>query len=999
MKKLLFTIFAILYAASMGYSQVTTLWEKSATAGTKPAWETGSTTRGIGYGLVGANNRLFVVNRNAAFGGKQIIIFNAATGDSVGKLDTTGIAGGFYPVNDVEVSTNGIIYVGNMTLDATTTAFKVYAYSSEGAAPVAVINYTSATAMRLGDKITVTGSTTDNSVTIWAAAANATGQVVKFTTTDNGTTFTAQVISIGTLASFSSAAVGPLANGDFYFNAHGMTPQKFTSTGTLVGTIPSTAITTSGSALRYLFTFMGNEFIVANDLFTSTANNAKIISVPGGIPASATLFASTPILGPTSAGGLGDVTFQMVSSYLYNVYVLATNNGFGAYQIDLRTPLAGDYFIPQGMNPQGFATLNDAVASLNFNGATGTVNFLLDADTLRENSFTLNAPLSATNNLVIKPAPGRDVTLIVSASASVGNGPFMVGFNRGYVTFDGSNNGTDSRNLTVTTEQLAPTVDVPFSLNNANADSVIFKNLMIKNIFAGQTNFRYGVVVNDLGGVMNLKVENCQIGTALRPVRRDGLAPWGGGSTANQFSFINNEIYCGTRGVATIYLENSEIIGNSIIVMPTTAGNTNNYIHGIYITGHIGTLDIRENIINILEKSNVAGTYVIGIAFAGNGATPTDIISVVNNMINVGAVDETGSTYGIGLRSAQNMGNLKVYYNTIVINNNASTLTSHAIGNHTNGTGPVDIDLKNNIIINNHSGNTGSSAIGLIPATSVLASNYNDLFSNQNLVNFQGTLYANLAAWQVTTQDVNSVSKSVNFVSATDLHLTGSSNGDVDLAGTPIAGITTDIDGDTRSATFPYMGSDEASIPIPVELTAFSASYTNGLVMLKWTTATETNNQGFEIQRKSNADYEAIGFVNGNGTTTQVQSYSFSDNNVVNGVYSYRLKQMDFDGTFSYSNIIEVDITTPLQFDLSQNYPNPFNPATVINYQTATPVNVSLTVFNMLGEEVAVLINNQFTEAGQHSVRFDGSNLASGTYIYRLTAGDFVQVKKMMLTK
>jgi hypothetical protein len=289
-------------------------------------------------------------------------------------------------------------------------------------------------------------------------------------------------------------------------------------------------------------------------------------------------------------------------------------------------------------------------------------------------------------------------------------------------------------------------------------------------------------------------------------------------------------------------------------------------------------------------------------------------------------------------------------------------------------------------------------------ALGTLTSNYNLFYpvsaTNGNVGYFNAAATPTLADWQTASgQDANSVSKEVFFVSATDLHLTGASNGDVDLAGTPIAGITTDIDGETRSATSPYMGADEASIPLPVELTSFSASYANGSVNLKWSTATETNNQGFEIQRKSNADYEVIGFVNGNGTTTQQQSYSFTDNNVSNGVYSYRLKQLDYDGTFSYSNVIEIDISAPLQFELSQNYPNPFNPATMINYQTAAPVNVNLTVFNMLGEEVAVLINNQFTEAGQHSVRFDGSNLASGTYIYRLTAGDFVQTKKMMLTK
>lgn len=998
MKKMLFMIFALICFASLGYTQVTTLWEKSATAGSKPVWETGNTTRGIGYGLVGGNNRFYVVNRNAAFNGKQIFVYNAATGDSVSKLDTTGVSGGLFPVNDVEVSADGIIYVGNLTTNSSTSAFKVYRYSTEGTAPTVAINYTSATAYRLGDKFTVTGSTADNSIVIWAANAATTGEVIKFTTTDNGLTFTPSIVSIGTLVSFSSAAVGPLPNGDFYFNAHGMNPQKFNATGTLIGTIPNLVMGTSGSAIRYLNLFAGNEFVVANDLLVS-ANNAKIIKVPGGDPTLATVFGLTPILGATSAGGLGDVSIQKISEFIYNIFVLSTNNGFGAYQVDLRTPLAGDYYIPQGANPQGFATLSDAVTALNTGLVNGTVNFLLDADTLRENSFTFNAILSSTNNVVIKPATGRDVTLIVSSSASVGNGPFMIGFNSGYVTFDGSNNGTDSRNLTITSEQIAPVVDVPFSLNNANADSVVFKNLMIKNIFAGQTNFRYGVVVNDLGGVMNLKVENCQIGTALRPVRRDGLAPWGGASTANQFSFVNNEIYCGTRGVATIYLENSEIIGNTINVLPTTAVNVNNYIHGIYITGHFGTLNISGNIINILEKSNVTGTYVMGIAFAGNNATPSDIISVVNNIINVGAVDETGSTYGIGMRSAQNMGNLQIYFNTIVINNNASTLTSYAIGSHTNGTGPVNIDLKNNIIINNHSGNTGSSAIGLIPATSVLTSDYNDLLSNQNLVNYQGTLYADLAAWQATTQDLNSVTKPVNFVSAADLHLAGSSLGDLDLAGTPLAGITTDIDGDVRSATFPYIGADESLIPLPVELTSFSADYSNGNVLITWSTATETNNQGFEIQRKSAADFETLSFVNGNGTTTQTQSYSFVDDEISNGVYSYRLKQMDYDGTFSYSNIIEIDVTSPMQFELSQNYPNPFNPTTMINYQVAKPINVSLVIFNTLGEEVAVLINNQFTESGTHSVRFDGSNLASGTYIYRLTAGDFVQIKKMMLTK
>ena len=195
------------------------------------------------------------------------------------------------------------------------------------------------------------------------------------------------------------------------------------------------------------------------------------------------------------------------------------------------------------------------------------------------------------------------------------------------------------------------------------------------------------------------------------------------------------------------------------------------------------------------------------------------------------------------------------------------------------------------------------------------------------------------------------------------------------------------------------MGCDEASIPLPVELSSFSASVISGDVYLKWTTATETNNRGFEIQRSNNGEFATIGFVKGNGTTSETQSYSFIDKKVEAGKYSYRIKQTDLNGQFSYSNVIEVDIAAPLTFALSQNYPNPFNPTTTINYEIAKPVNVNLIIYNMLGEQVKILIDNQLIEPGVHSINFDASNLASGTYIYRLQAGDFVQTKKMMLTK
>ena len=186
---------------------------------------------------------------------------------------------------------------------------------------------------------------------------------------------------------------------------------------------------------------------------------------------------------------------------------------------------------------------------------------------------------------------------------------------------------------------------------------------------------------------------------------------------------------------------------------------------------------------------------------------------------------------------------------------------------------------------------------------------------------------------------------------------------------------------------------------LPVELKSFSASVSDGFVNLTWSTATETNNKGFEIQRKANGnDFAAIGYVQGKGTTTQIQSYSFVDNDVQSGKYQYRLKQIDLDGSYSFSNVVEV-IMNPTEYGLAQNYPNPFNPSTTISFSLAKESNVNLKVFNLLGQEIISLVNNEFMNAGSYSYKFDASTLASGTYIYRLEAGDFVQTKKMTLTK
>ena len=187
--------------------------------------------------------------------------------------------------------------------------------------------------------------------------------------------------------------------------------------------------------------------------------------------------------------------------------------------------------------------------------------------------------------------------------------------------------------------------------------------------------------------------------------------------------------------------------------------------------------------------------------------------------------------------------------------------------------------------------------------------------------------------------------------------------------------------------------------PVPVELTSFSASFENNKVILGWITSSELNNQGFDVERKTlNSEWNKIGFVSGNGTTTETNSYQFIDNSISSNKYYYRLKQVDFDGSFEYSNIIEVDINTVTEFSLNQNFPNPFNPSTKISFTLPQTANVKLSVFNLLGEKVAELVN-EVKSAGFYEVDFSGSDLTSGMYLYRLEAGEFVSTRKMTLIK
>jgi hypothetical protein len=189
------------------------------------------------------------------------------------------------------------------------------------------------------------------------------------------------------------------------------------------------------------------------------------------------------------------------------------------------------------------------------------------------------------------------------------------------------------------------------------------------------------------------------------------------------------------------------------------------------------------------------------------------------------------------------------------------------------------------------------------------------------------------------------------------------------------------------------------SSEVPVELVSFTGEFVNGSVKLNWITATETNNSGFEVERKSvNRNWEKAGFVTGAGTKTSQSVYSFSEDKLVAGKYIYRLKQIDLDGSIAYSQEVEVDMGIPTEFTLDQNFPNPFNPNTIIRFALPVAGGVSLNIYNSLGEKVASLINKEMA-AGYHEVSFNASELPSGLYLYELRSGNFSSVRKMLLMK
>lgn len=347
--------------------QYTTLWERSQATGTLPTWfSTSSLERGLAFGKVLATEndlpRLYVASRN---GGNYVKIIDASNGNDVADLNTTGISGGTYALNDVETSYDGNIFTANLTTNASSSPFKVYMWYNEAAAPVNIISYTG-DAVRLGDKFTVVGSVSDNSAVVWAASATSGFmKVYKFSMSNGTFSSTPEVITLSDNATGTptSASVGPLPNGDFYWKATGFGVKKYSANGTLLGTIPTTSVASGGNAIRYLGTVGNYEYIVVFQ-YGSGNERARIMKVDPNDIAAATTYDLTNTLGTNSnPNGTGDVAFALNPDGTAKIFVLSTNNGFGAYQTVTPVPVELTSFV---------ANVDKDIVVLNWTTATET---------------------------------------------------------------------------------------------------------------------------------------------------------------------------------------------------------------------------------------------------------------------------------------------------------------------------------------------------------------------------------------------------------------------------------------------------------------------------------------------------------------------------------------------------------------------------------------------------------------------------------------------------
>lgn len=498
------------------------------------------------------------------------------------------------------------------------------------------------------------------------------------------------------------------------------------------------------------------------------------------------------------------------------------------------------------------------------------------------------------------------------------------------------------------------------------------------------------------------------------------LPSWFGASTERGFAF--GKVNDGSNNMVDKLFVVSRSSGNMVrIVDPATGDDAGSLTMDPIITGGLIPInDIEVTYDGKILASNVVGSTVTAQdwkVYMWDNLTSTPVLAMTYVVPPVTPNTRLGDKFRV-------TGNF--YNNTAIIwaadAANAKVYKFSMSGGAFNPV-PEVITLSNNAF-------GGSASVGPLPDGSFY---YNAAGKNVMKYSATGTIIDTIPGSVIATgsnsiQYLGSINRTVNEYLITFAYGAGNENGfmavvpDGDLnlgtlyGKTPTLGVNTNGNGTGDVA---YMNNNDGTLTVftlssnnglgaykllnavPVELASFNATANVNNVNIDWVTSTETNSAEFIIERKaSNGDWQTAGSIKAAGTSTSSRAYSFIDRNVATGKYSYRLKQIDFDGSSATFNAIEVEVGVPAVFDLSQNYPNPFNPSTRVNFSLPTPTNVTLEVFDISGQKVATILSGYMT-AGYHTADIDAQKLklSSGIYIYKLSAGKFTSTKKMILMK
>lgn len=668
-------------------------------------------------------------------------------------------------------------------------------------------------------------------------------------------------------------------------------------------------------------------------------------------------------------------------------------------------PLTGTKTV--GGTGANYPSLKEALRDLTNQGtASPGITFALRNGSYFEDTLIVQTySTSASAPVKITVEQGASVTINDSASAAL---PFVIKIdNTPYVTIDGGTN----------------------------------RSLLINGIGA---NVQKGILVS--GGSQYATIKNCVVRagaystSSYSSVELSSPTPL----SSPHFSVVDNNVirnsYYGIRltgnsatdslvgiivsnnlvdsvsqdGVYTTYTAYAQIFGNDISVLIGGAAT----MYGIYAGSATDNMRIYNNKIHDLNQQSTSSSVTYGIG-TNTGSAAHGGISMFNNFVNISPTNAgSGGIYGLYSSEVNSLVPDTVAFNTVNITGTSAAVRNSNAYYRGSSVGVAGVIVKNNILQNTRNDAAGSNvcAIGRTGVASKIISDNNNLYVGTldatHKIGRIGTslIYSTLNDWAVgDTSDAASISENSPFITTTNLHIVNGSNTKLAGGAVPLPGFPKDIDGDIRSLTKPDIGADEFSTPIiPVELSSFSAQTGKKVVYLNWVTSSEKNNYGFEVERKLNGNWEKVDFAKGKGTTLEITKYSITDSYEkinFNGKASYRLKQIDYDGSYTYSNTVTVNVNfSPSVFSLDQNYPNPFNPSTVINYALQTDSRVKIVVYNTIGQVVKELVNS-VQSAGSHDVKFDAGNLSSGIYFYSIEASPvdgsakFNSVRKATLLK